>query len=72
MKDRENDAAHLRQMSNEQLGATLREACQSLFKLKMLAQTDRLDVPSEVRRNRRLVARIKTIQGERERAARNN
>ena len=69
MKDRENTASHLRQMSDEQLSAVLREACQTLFKMKMLKQSDRLDVPSEIQRNRRLVARIKTIQTQRETAA---
>jgi len=35
----------------------------------MQAQTERLDAPSELRRHRRLIARIKTIQHERQRAA---
>jgi len=69
MKDRENQASHLRQMSDEQLAAILREACQTLFKMKMLKQSDRLDVPTELRRNRRLVARVKTIQTQRKTAA---
>jgi len=55
----------LREMSDEQLAATLREACTSLFKLKVQAQTDRLDVPSELKRLRAEIARIKTIQTER-------
>ncbi len=65
MKDRENSASALRQMSDEQLAASLREACTKLFKLRVQSQTDRLDAPTEVRRNRRLIARIKTIQGQR-------
>lgn len=56
----------LREMSSEQLDAVLKEACTSLFKLRVQAQTERLDVPSEVRRNRKLIARIKTIQTEKE------
>ncbi len=67
MKDKENSAAALRQMSDEQLAASLREANTRLFKLRVQSQTDRLDSPSEVRRNRRLIARIKTIQTERAR-----
>lgn len=67
MKDRDNQAANLRQMANEQLSALLRETCTNLFKMRMLRQSDRLDVPSEIKRNRRLIARIKTIQGERSR-----
>lgn len=59
----------LREMSSEQLTATLNETCKTLFRLRVQAQTERLDVPSEMKRQRRLVARIKTIQSEREKAA---
>ena len=61
-----NAAAELRDMSDEQLGLTLKDACESLFRLRIQAQTERLDAPSELRRQRRHVARIKTIQRERE------
>lgn len=56
----------LREMSDEQMAAVLKEACQTLFRLRVAAQTERLDVPSELRRQRRLVAQIKTLQTERE------
>jgi large subunit ribosomal protein L29 len=56
----------LREMSDEQLGLTLTETVDRLFRLRMQAQTERLDAPSELRRHRRLVATIKTIQRERE------
>lgn len=59
-------AGELREMSDEQLALTLKETEQNLFRLTMQAQTERLDAPSELRRNRRLVARIKTIQTERQ------
>jgi large subunit ribosomal protein L29 len=58
--------SELREMSNEQMAAVLREACKDLFQLRIKAQTDRLDVPSELKRNRKLVARIKTIQKQRQ------
>lgn len=58
--------SELRDMSNEQMAAVLKEACQSLFRLRIQAQTERLDVPSELMRNRKLIARIKTLQRERE------
>ena len=58
--------AELRDMSDEQLALTLKDACESLFRLRIQAQTERLDAPSELRRQRRLVARIKTVQRERE------
>ena len=63
------DNLELREMSDEQLVATLKDTYESFFRLKMQAQTERLDAPSELRRHRRLVARIKTIQREREMAA---
>jgi large subunit ribosomal protein L29 len=55
----------LRDMSDDQLGLTLKEAVDQLFRLRIQSQTERLDAPSELRRNRRLVARIKTIQNQR-------
>ncbi len=58
-------AAELREMSDEQLQLTLKDTTESLFRLRIQAQTERLDAPSELRRHRRLVARIKTIQRER-------
>jgi large subunit ribosomal protein L29 len=56
----------LRDMSDEQLQLTLNETVENLFRLRMQAQTERLDAPSELRRNRRLVAQIRTLQRERE------
>jgi large subunit ribosomal protein L29 len=55
----------LRDMSDEQLQLTLHETAETLFRLRIQSQTERLDAPSELRRNRRLVARIQTIQRER-------
>jgi len=58
--------SELREMSDEQLQATLNQARQLLFRFRIQAQTERLDVPSELTRNRRLIARILTLQGERQ------
>ena len=58
--------AELRDMSEEQLGLTLKETMEVLFRLRIQASSERLDAPSELRRNRRLIAQIKTIQRERE------
>lgn len=55
----------LRDMSDEQLRLTLKEATENLFRLRIKAQTEKLDAPSELRQNRRLIARIKTIQTQR-------
>lgn len=62
-------SAELRDMSTEQLDAVLKETTEHFFRLRLQAQTERLDAPSELRKSRRLIARIKTIRGERERAA---
>jgi large subunit ribosomal protein L29 len=59
-------ATELREMSDEQLGHTLRDTCENFFRLKIQAQTEKLDSPSELRRHRRLIARIKTVMRERE------
>lgn len=58
-------ASELRDMSDEQLTLTLNDTAKNLFHLRVQAQTERLDAPSELLKARRLIARIKTIQGER-------
>ena len=65
------NATELREMSDEQLQLTLNETAESLFRLRLQAQTERLDAPSELLRHRRLIARIKTLQRARELAASN-
>ncbi len=61
--------SELRDMSTEQLDATLKETTEHFFRLRLQAQTERLDAPSELRKSRRLIARIETIRNERARAA---
>ncbi len=63
------DAKELREMSDEQLALTLADAADQLFRLRIQSQTERLDAPTELRLNRRLIARAKTIQTERALAA---
>lgn len=60
-----SQASELREMSDEQLQLTLKESSESLFRLRLQAQTERLDAPSELRKQRRTIARVKTIQTER-------
>ena len=62
-------ASEFREMSDEHLALTLKETTSNLFHLRLQAQTERLDAPSELRRNRRLVARIKTVQTQRAKKA---
>jgi large subunit ribosomal protein L29 len=59
-------AKELREMSDEQLGILLKETTDSLFRLRLQAQTERLDAPSELRKQRRLIARIHTVRRQRE------
>lgn len=58
-------ATELREMSDDQLVHELRETQNELFRLRFQATTERLDAPSNLKRLRRRVARIKTIQRER-------
>jgi large subunit ribosomal protein L29 len=60
-------AMGINDMSDEHLALTLKDTTKHLFRLRLQAQTERLDAPSELRKQRRLIARIKTIQCERER-----
>lgn len=59
-------AGELREMSDEQLALTLKETTENLFRLKIKAQTEKLEAPSELKKNRRLAARIRTVQRQRE------
>src|SRR5947209_18557062 len=59
-------AAEYRGMSEEQLNLTLRDIEKHLFQLRFQSATDRLETPSEIRKARRDIARIKTVQRQRE------
>jgi large subunit ribosomal protein L29 len=61
-------AAELREMSDEQMAVLLKDTIQHFFRLRLQAQTERLDAPSELRKQRRLIARIKTVRTQRDRA----
>ena len=62
-------ASALREMSDEQLEHELRETQRSLFQIRFQSATERNDTPSNVRKLRHQIARIKTIQCERTCAA---
>lgn len=59
-------AKQLREMSDEQLADTLRDRCQGLFRLRFQSTTEKLDTPSELRKLRKDIARIRTLIRERE------
>jgi large subunit ribosomal protein L29 len=62
-------ASELRDMSDEQLRLLLKDTTEHFFRLRLQAETERLDAPSELRKNRRLIARIMTVRRQRELAA---
>jgi large subunit ribosomal protein L29 len=59
-------AAEYRGMSDDQLNLTLRDVEKHLFQLRFQSATDRLETPSEMRKARRDIARIKTVLRQRE------
>jgi len=58
----------LREMADEQIRLVWKDAAESLFKLRVQAQKEKLAAPTEIRKSRRLIARCQTILAERERA----
>jgi large subunit ribosomal protein L29 len=56
----------LRGMSDEQLDLTLKEEVKNLFHMRVQSATERLETPSQIMKAKRNVARIKTIQRERQ------
>lgn len=60
-----SQADQLREMTDENLQLSLGETQKELFQLRFQATTDKLETPSNIRRLRRNIARIKTIQRER-------
>ena len=65
MAKKENISVKTDDQLQEQLGELKREA----FNLRFQAATNQLEKPSRTREVRRDIARIKTLQGERVRAA---
>ena len=62
-------ANELRNMSAEEMGTALKDAQKRLFELRFQAATDRLETPDAIRKTRRDIARIMTIQRERVKTA---
>ena len=59
----------LKTRSDDQLNEQLGELKREQFNLRFQAATNQLEKPSRVREVRRSIAQIKTLQGERSRAA---
>lgn len=58
--------SELREMSSEQLDFQMKEVQKQLFQLRFQSATEKLDAPSNLRKFRREIARIKTILRQRE------
>ena len=58
-------ARELRDMADEQIRAVWKDAAESLFRLRIQAQTEKLAAPSEKRKHRRTIARCQTILAQR-------
>ncbi|RJQ07302.1 MAG: 50S ribosomal protein L29 [Bacillota bacterium] len=59
----------VRQLSDDELAAKLKELKEELFNLRFQMATGQLDNPMRLRAVRKDIARVKTIQRERELAA---
>jgi large subunit ribosomal protein L29 len=58
--------AELRTMGDDQLELALKDTIRHLFQLRVQSATERLETPSEMKKARRDIARIKTIIRERQ------
>ncbi|MBQ9372322.1 MAG: 50S ribosomal protein L29 [Thermoguttaceae bacterium] len=57
-------AKEIREMSAEQRSSLLKETIEKLYGLRIQANMERLDAPSELKKAKRLIAQIKTIENE--------
>ncbi|MFT5426107.1 MAG: large subunit ribosomal protein L29 [Gammaproteobacteria bacterium] len=58
------ETAELRKKSNEELGALVMELLREQFNLRMQKGSGQLSKPSEMKRIRRTIARVKTVKTE--------
>jgi len=56
-----NKAKDLREMGDEQLRLVWKDAAESLFRLRIQAQTEKFAAPTEMRKHRKTIARCQTI-----------
>ena len=63
------NATDLRVKSDDQLAGDLSELKREAFNLRFQSATNQLERPARIKEVRRDIARIKTLQGERARAA---
>jgi large subunit ribosomal protein L29 len=58
-------ARELRDMADEQIRLVWKDAAETLFRLRLQAQTEKLASPAEVRKHRRTIARCQTLLAQR-------
>ena len=58
-------ASELREMSDEQIRLAWKDSAETLFKLRLQAQTEKLAAPTEMRKHRKTIARCQTILAQR-------
>jgi large subunit ribosomal protein L29 len=68
-KKNSNRVEDLRTKSDDQLGEQLHDLKREAFNLRFQAATNQLERPARIKEVRRDIARVKTLQGERARAA---
>lgn len=62
-------ASEIRDMTDEERREKARELSEELFRLRLRRGTGQLEDPMQIRKIRRDIARVKTVQHERTRAA---
>ena len=58
-------ARELRDMGDEQIRLVWKDAAETLFRLRLQAQTEKLASPAAVRKHRRTIARCQTVLAQR-------
>lgn len=64
------DLKELRQLTPAELSEKAKQLRQELFNLRFQFGTGRLENPMQIRKTKRSIAQVKTVQGEMERAER--
>jgi large subunit ribosomal protein L29 len=65
------DLKELRQMTGAELSEKVKQLSQELFNLRFQLGTGRLENPMQIRKTKRSIAQVKTVQREMEHAERN-
>ena len=58
-------ARELREMSDEQIRLVWKDSAETLFKLRLQGQTEKLTAPTDVKKHRRTIARCQTLLAQR-------